>query len=127
MIELLPPGSWDDIATNERVDRLGMELRTEMAGLRTELKVEMAGLRTEVEARMRAVENGMVKVESTLSERMTRLEGSLTERSITLEAAMKIGHNELQRDMAKNVKTMIAANTATMLTLGAILVAALKL
>lgn len=51
-MELLPPTSWDNIATTDQVDGLGIQLRAEMAELRGDLRTEMAelqvGLRTEM-------------------------------------------------------------------------------
>jgi hypothetical protein len=52
MMELLPPTSWDNIATTQQLRNLGTELRGEMAELRSELKGEMAELRSELKDEM---------------------------------------------------------------------------
>ena len=53
LMDHLPPGGWDDVATKSDVRALGTELRGEIAELRGELKGDMAELRGDV-AEMRA-------------------------------------------------------------------------
>jgi hypothetical protein len=44
----LPPVTWQDVATKDDVRVLGVELRAEMADLRSELREEIGGLRLEM-------------------------------------------------------------------------------
>ncbi len=130
MMELLPPSSWDEIATNARVDQLGVDLRaetatqganlrTEMAGVRTEmagLRVQMAELESRVDRRLGSFDARMASFEGTVDKRMSGVENKLALEVARLELA-------IQRSM----RQVAAANMAFALTLGAIIVAALKL
>lgn len=48
LMDQLPPGGWDDVATKTEVRSLGTDLRGEIAGLRVELKGDIAELRSEL-------------------------------------------------------------------------------
>jgi hypothetical protein len=49
MMDLLPPVGWTDLATSADVRNLGLELRSEMAMLRSELHSEMIRLEGRLE------------------------------------------------------------------------------
>ncbi|MDH4363503.1 MAG: hypothetical protein OEY41_16930 [Acidimicrobiia bacterium] len=77
MIELLPAGSWGDLATNQRLDQ------AEMAEFQTAIRAEMGGFRVEL---------GQMRVE-----------------------------------MHRSARQAMAVNTAAMLAIGGMLVAALRI
>lgn len=93
LMELLPPTSWDDIATTRQVQNLGTDLRGEMTELRTDLRGEMTEL-----------SSGMDRLQSDLEGRMAMLGG------------------EMAKEMAKNLQIQVGANFAAMVTLVAVIV-----
>ena len=157
MIELLPPGSWADIATNQRVDQLGADLRAEMAELRGELTVRMVELESGLTNRMTQLESGltnrmteldsgltnrMTELDSGLTSRMTELDSGLTNRMSQLESGfdkrlIRLGSDvgtqisaleaSLLRELSLNMRTVVAANLAASIAIGGMLVAALKI
>jgi hypothetical protein len=48
LMDSLPPGGWDDVATKTDLREVRSELKTEIADLRSELKTEIAELRAEM-------------------------------------------------------------------------------
>jgi predicted nucleic acid-binding Zn-ribbon protein len=122
LMELLPPTSWDDIATrqqleatNQRIDNavatIGADLRVEMAELRTELRGEMAELRTELRGEMAGLR-------TELQGEMAELRGDMA----GLQGDMAGLRGELELALARNLRFQVAANFASMLALAGFIV-----
>ncbi len=75
LMSLLPPVGWADVARKDDVRMLGLELRAEMAELRTELRDEIADVRTELAGFRVDVADGQRRLAFTLIGAMVSISG----------------------------------------------------
>ena len=75
LMSLLPPVGWADVATKDDLRMLGLEVRAEIAELRTELRDEIAQVRTELGSQIAGVADGQRRLTLTLVGAMVSISG----------------------------------------------------
>ncbi|MEM9614642.1 MAG: hypothetical protein AAGA59_17000 [Actinomycetota bacterium] len=103
LMELLPPTSWDDIATRQQID--GMRQRID--GVEQALGTRIDG----VEQRLAALDH-----------RIDVVQGELRAEMADLGAGIKGDMAEIRVDMVRNLRVQVAANFASMLALAGFIV-----
>jgi hypothetical protein len=126
LMSSLPPIDWTQLATRDDL----LVLRTELGGFRTELggfRIELDGFRAEVDRRFVEVDRHFVEVDRRFDEVDRRFD-ALEERLDTrLDATEHHILGEMYKAMRDQTLTMVWANIAQIVALGAIVLAAVKL
>jgi F0F1-type ATP synthase membrane subunit b/b' len=114
--------SYDDLATNQRLDETRVLLESKIDGFRTGLESKIDGLRTELEAKIDGLRTELeAKIDGLRTELEAKIDGLRTE----LEAKIDRVHAELKADMSalesKLVRWMFAALAGQTLVLASLL------
>ena len=116
MMELLPAGSWSDLATNQRLDQVSAEIRAEMAELRTELIGEMARFQAEIRSEMARFQ---AEIRSEMGDFRAEIRSDMS--------GFRIELAEIRAEIHRSARNAMAVNTAAMIAIGGMLVAALRI